>query len=149
MVSSQRQSPSESGGAHLILYDGVCGLCNRLVGFVLRHDHRCVFDFAAHQSAVGRSMVERSGGDSGQLTSFYVIADYRSPNPSVFTRSDASLFVAGELGWPWKMARLLRFVPRAIRDRGYDLVARTRYRVFGQSDRCQTPPPEWRSRFIG
>ena len=56
--------------------------------------------------------------------------------------------VAGELGWPWKAARVMRLVPKAIRDVAYDVVARTRYRVFGRYDRCLIPRPEFRSRFI-
>src|SRR5262245_31737623 len=88
--------------AHLILYDGVCGLCNRLLQFLLLHDHRSVFRFAALQSAVGQAFVKQSGGNPGELTSFYVFADYEAPTSRALTRSDAALFVAGQLGWPWK-----------------------------------------------
>jgi predicted DCC family thiol-disulfide oxidoreductase YuxK len=130
------------------LYDGVCGLCSRLLQFLLRHDHRCVFDFASLQSATGRAIVERCGGDARDLTSFYVLADYRTSNSRFFTRSDAALFVAGELGWPWRMARLMWIVPKRVRDRGYDLIARTRYRIFGRYEHCLIPSPEFRSRFI-
>lgn len=135
-------------GAHLILYDGVCGLCSRLLQFLLRHDRRRVFSFASLQSAVGRSIVERSGGNPAELTSFYVVADYRTAASRVFTRSDAVLFVAGALGWPWKAAQVMRFVPSAIRDRAYDVVVRNRYRVFGRFDQCLVPSPEFRRRFI-
>jgi predicted DCC family thiol-disulfide oxidoreductase YuxK len=135
-------------GAHLLLYDGVCGLCTRIVQFLLRYDHRRAFSFASLQSAVGRSFVARSGGSPGELTSVYVVADYRTTAPRSFTRSDAALFVAGELGWPWKAAGLMRVVPKAIRDRAYDVVARSRYRVFGRRDQCLIPGPEVRSRFI-
>ena len=135
-------------GAHLILYDGVCGLCSRLLQFLLRHDRRRVFSFASLQSAVGRSIVERSGGNPAELTSFYVVADYRTAASRVFTRSDAVLFVAGALGRPWKAAQVMRFVPSAIRDRAYDVVVRNRYRVFGRFDQCLVPSPEFRRRFI-
>ena len=144
MVHSEAQQPV---GVHLVLYDGVCGLCSRLLQFLLRHDRRQVFSFAPLQSAVGRSFVERSG-DPAELTSFYVVADYQTPASRVFTRSDAALFVAGALGWPWRVAQLTRFVPHAIRDRAYDLVARSRYRVFGRYERCLVPRPEFRNRFI-
>src|SRR5262245_42409443 len=100
MAHAGTQSPPRPEGGHLVLYDGVCGLCNRLLQFVLRHDQRRVFSFASLQSSVGKSLVERSGGRSGELTSFYVFADYQTPLSRVFTRSDAALFVAGELGWP-------------------------------------------------
>ena len=88
---------------------GICGLCSRLLQFLLRHDRRHVFSFASLQSPVGQSMVERNGGNPGELTSFYVIADYQTASSRVFTRSDAALFVAGALGWPWKAARFRHF----------------------------------------
>ena len=138
----------QSVGPHVVLYDGVCGLCSRLLQFLLRNDRRQVFSFASLQSAVGRSIVERSGGNPAQLTSFYVVADYQTAASRVFTRSDAALFVADALGWPWKAAQLIRLVPRAVRDRAYDVVARSRYRVFGRYDRCLVPSPEFRGRFI-
>jgi predicted DCC family thiol-disulfide oxidoreductase YuxK len=107
-----------------------------------------VFRFASLQSAVGRSIVERTGGNPSELTSFHVVADYQTAASRVFTRSDAVLFVAGALGWPWRAARLTRFVPHAIRDHAYDLVARSRYRVFGRYEHCLLPRPEFRNRFI-
>ena len=148
MVDSKAQRARANAGAHLVLYDGVCGLCSRLLQFLLRHDRRRVFSFASLQSAVGQSIVERSGGNPAELTSFYVIADYQTAASRVFTRSDAALFVAGALGWPWRAAELIRFVPHAIRDRAYDVVARSRYRVFGRYDRCLVPSAEFRPRFI-
>ena len=148
MDHSGAQPPSAPEGEHLILYDGVCGLCNRLLRFLLRHDHRHVFRFASLQSSVGQAIVQRNGGDPGQLTSLYLVADYQKAAERAFTRSEAALFVAEHLGWPWKAARWLRFVPKGIRDRAYDLVARTRYRLFGRYDRCLMPDPEFRSRFI-
>jgi predicted DCC family thiol-disulfide oxidoreductase YuxK len=148
MTDSAAQPRSAATGAHLVLYDGVCGLCNRLLQFLLRHDRRGVFSFAALQSNVGRSMVARSGGDPGALTSFYVVADYQTGASRVFTRSDAALFIAGQLGWPWKAARWLRVVPKTLRDLAYDLVARSRYRVFGRYETCLLPSPEHRRRFV-
>src|SRR4029453_15341381 len=123
-------------------------LCSRLLQFLLRNDRRQVFSSASLQSAVGQSIVERSGGNPPELTSFYVVADYQKPASRVFTRSDAALFVAGALGWPWRAAELIRIVPQRIRDRAYDVVARSRYRVFGRYDRCLVPCPEFRCLFI-
>ena len=133
---------------HLVLYDGVCGLCNRVLQFLLRHDRRGVFSFAALQSGIGQAMVRRFGGTPDDLTSFYVVANYRAPDARAFTRSDGVLFVAGQLGWPWRAARLIVVVPKTIRDWVYDVVARTRYRVFGRYDQCLLPRPEFRSRFV-
>ena len=148
MPGSPSQEPLLTEGAHLVLYDGVCGLCNSVLHFLLEHDRRGVFSFASLQSVVGAGMVERFGGNPNELTSFCVVADYRTNRARMFTRSRAALFVAGELGWPWKAASMFRVVPAAILDRAYDVVARNRYRVFGRYDQCQIPRPEVRSRFI-
>lgn len=148
MVGSPIQVPSGVEGTHLVLYDGVCGLCNHLLQFLLEHDHRAVFMFASLQSATGKATVERFGGDPNELTSFYVLANYRADDARMFSRSSAALFVAGELGWPWKVAVLMRVLPTAILDRIYDVVARIRYRLFGRFEHCLTPRPEFRRRFI-
>jgi predicted DCC family thiol-disulfide oxidoreductase YuxK len=148
MAGSPAQAPSVTEGAHLVLYDGVCGLCSRLLQFLLTHDHRVVFTFASLQSATGRAMVERCGGNPDELTSFYVVANYRTGHARMFSRSSAALFVVGELGWPWKGAILIRVLPTAILDRVYDVVARSRYRVFGRYEQCLTPRPEFRGRFV-
>ena len=133
---------------HLVLYDGVCGLCNRLVQFLLEHDRRSAFTFASLQSAAGTSMVERFGGNPNELTSFCVVADYRTNGARMFSRSRAALFVAGELGWPWKLLRVARVLPRPFLDRLYDLVARHRYRIFGRYEQCLIPSEEMRHRFV-
>ena len=131
-----------------MLYDGVCGLCNGLLQFLLTHDRRGVFAFASLQSAIGMAVVERLGGDPTELTSFYVLANYRTRHSRIFARSKAALFVAGQLGWPWKAAVLARVLPNAILDHVYNVVARNRYRMFGRFEQCLTPRPEFRSRFV-
>jgi len=146
MVEPSAQQPSSS--AHLVLFDGVCGLCNRLLRFLLRHDRRRVFKFASLQSAIGQSIVERSGRNPRDLTSFYAVVDYEQPTARLLTKSDAALFVASELGWPWKATCVFRGIPHRVRDRAYDLLARHRYELFGKYDQCLIPGPEVRSRFI-
>ena len=148
MVDSTTQASSAGQGVHLVLYDGVCGLCNRLLQFLLAVDHRAVFDFASLQSATGRAIVERAGGRSDELNSFYVSANYRTPGARVITKGEAALFVAGELGWPWKLACLLGALPSSWLNRAYDLVARNRYRIFGRHEQCLAPGPETRNRFV-
>src|SRR5215208_4966397 len=106
MVDSATQPASVAKGAHLVLYDGVCGLCSSLLQFLLTHDRRGVFAFASLQSASGRAVVEGLGGDPAELTSFYVSANYRTCNSRIFARSKAALFVASQLGWPWKAAMM-------------------------------------------
>ena len=148
MVHLPKQDGRDGEGIHLVLYDGVCGLCSRLLRFAIRHDSRSVFRFASLQSAVGKAMVARSGGTPEDLTSFYVFANFRTPNGCVLTRSSAALFVADELGWPWKALRAAGLLPAVLLDRTYDVIARFRYRLFGRHEQCEIPPPEFRSRFI-
>ncbi len=93
-------------------------------------------------------MVARWGGDPEDLSSFYVVADFRTPDARVVTKSDAVLFVAGSLGWPWKLARVAGALPKALRDRLYDVIARSRYRFFGRYEQCLIPSEESRSRFV-
>ena len=95
-----------------------------------------------------RAMVARWGGNPDELTSFYVVADFRTPEARVFTRTDAALFVAAQLGWPWKVMGVAGVLPTALLDRLYDVVAPTRYRVFGRHELCMMPPAEFRGRFV-
>jgi len=149
MPDSPAQAPvAAAAGPHLVLYDGVCGLCNRLLQFLLLHDRREVFTFASLQSATGQAMVARAGGDPRDLSSFYVVANYRTPDAHVFTRSGAALFVADQLGWPWTVLRLFAVLPKVLLDRVYDFVATNRYRIFGRYDQCLVPRAEDRRRFI-
>jgi predicted DCC family thiol-disulfide oxidoreductase YuxK len=136
MNDSTTQASPLGQGIHLALYDGACGLCNHIVQFVLAADHRAVFDFASLQSVAGRAIVERAGKNPDELNSFYVVANYRTPESQVITKGRAVLFVAGELGWPWKLATLMRALPTGVLDAAYDLVARNRYRIFGRRDQC-------------
>ena len=148
MTDSSAQGPRRTEAAHLVLYDGVCGLCSTLLQFLLTHDRRGVFAFASLQSRTGRAVVERLGGDPADLTSFYVLANYRTGRSRIFARSQAALFVAGHLGWPWKAAVIARVLPGAVLDRAYDVIARNRYRVFGRFEQCRAPRPEFRDRFV-
>jgi predicted DCC family thiol-disulfide oxidoreductase YuxK len=148
MSDAPRQDPSGAQGVHLVLYDGVCGLCSRLLQFLLRHDHRCAFSFASLQSKTGKAIITRWGGNPDELTTFYVLADFQTPDARIFGKSAAALFVAGELGWPWKVLRLAGVLPSWLLDRVYDVIARSRYRVFGRYEQCLMPRPEFRSRFI-
>ena len=148
LVNAPPQAPFPDEAAHLVLYDGVCGLCSGLLQFVLAHDRRGVFAFASLQGATGRAAIERLGGDPTELTSFYVWANYRKPGGRIYARSQAALFVAGQLEWPWKAAVMARVLPGAVLDRAYDVVARHRYRVFGRVEQCLIPRPEFRGRFV-
>src|SRR5262245_33122260 len=142
------QAPLGAAGVHLVLYDGVCALCNRLVQFLLKHDGKAIFNFASLQINTAKALVNRFGNSADGLTTFYVVANYRAEHAVMLNKSAAVVFVARALGWPWRIAVLARVVPKAILDRFYDLVARTRYRAFGRLETCALPRPELRRRFI-
>jgi predicted DCC family thiol-disulfide oxidoreductase YuxK len=148
MSYHEPQPRSETEGRHLLLFDGVCGLCSRLVQFVLVRDRQRTFHFASLQSPIGRAMVERSGGDPEDLATFYAFANYRAPGSTRLTKARAGLFVLRTLGWPWKVAGIVGLLPTGFLDRLYDLVARNRYRVFGRRELCLVPRPEDRNRFV-
>jgi len=148
MVQERTQGLSGAPGKHLVLYDGVCGMCHRFLQFILPRDRRGVFRFAALQSPTGKAIVERCGDDPGALATFYVVENYQTPAARVLTRSRAGLFVLTALGWPWRAATIIGALPTSWLDAAYDVVARYRYRVFGRHDRCLLPRPEYRDRFI-
>ena len=135
-------------GRHLLLYDGVCGLCDRFVRFVLARDRRGRFRFAAMQSPVGRRLLLAHGGDPERLETVYVVVDYASETPRILNRSAAALFVFDQLGLPWRLVTVLRRAPAAWLDWLYDRVAAHRYRVFGRHAACPVPSPEHRDRFL-
>ena len=135
-------------GEHLILYDGVCGLCNRLNQFVLLRDTRAVFDFASLQSPTARSILPRLGGNAESLDTVYVVLNYRSGSPVLLSKSGAASFVLKTLGIRGPLSWTFRVLPDGLLNLGYDLIARNRYRVFGQSETCMMPSAEFRQRFI-
>lgn len=144
---NEAEPPRRDRGRHLMLYDGVCGLCNRVNRFVLRRDRQRLFDFAPLQSPTGRRLLARIGRDPEALDTFYVIADYQSGG-TVLSRAGAALFVLDALGAPWRALSAFRILPLPLLNLLYNLVARYRYQVFGRFDVCPLPSPEERERFI-
>jgi predicted DCC family thiol-disulfide oxidoreductase YuxK len=133
----------------IVFYDGVCGLCNRLNQFLLRRDSAARIRFAALQSPIAWRLLAAHGLDPSDLDTVYVMADWTAGSERVLARSTAVLHALAQLGGPWlALARVGGLVPRPLADLVYRAVARSRYRIFGQYDQCQIPPPEWRERFI-
>jgi predicted DCC family thiol-disulfide oxidoreductase YuxK len=129
--------------APVVLFDGVCNLCHGAVGFTIRRDTRRVFRFAPFQSPAARRLLGPSGPDAARPDTVVVIDGDRR-----LTRSDAALFIAKRLGPPWSFLSLFTIVPRPLRDRLYDLIARNRYAWFGRKSECPVPAPEVRDRFL-
>jgi predicted DCC family thiol-disulfide oxidoreductase YuxK len=133
----------------IVLYDGVCGLCNRFVQFILRRAREEVFRFAWLQGARAGRILQRHGISSGELDTVYVVMNCDLPEERLLARSDAVMFVLKELGGRWRLAEFfLRLLPRFLRDAAYNAVARQRYRLFGRSEICRVPSDQDRSRFL-
>jgi predicted DCC family thiol-disulfide oxidoreductase YuxK len=144
-MAEQSRQP---GGSHLILYDGVCGLCNRMNAFVLKHDKRGVFRFASIQSSKGQLLLRQFGRNPDDLDTFFVLTNYRSEAPALMQKARAGMFVLKALGAPWRWAAVIGFLPVRLLDFGYDCIASNRYRIFGKLDQCALPAAEHRERFV-
>lgn len=137
------------GANPIMFYDGVCGLCNRLVQFLLKHDKNGRLRFASLQSDFAAKVLGRHGIDPKDLDTVNVVVNYDEPDERVLQRSDAVLRAGRELGGFWgTSSSIARIVPRALRDLTYRIVAQNRYRVFGKYDTCMLPDPNQRSRFL-
>ena len=126
----------------VLIFDGVCNICGFGVEIVLKNDRDGVFDFAFAQGAHGGAL-KRAHGMTEALDTVTVVDGER-----VYIKSDAALYVAGRLPFPWPLLRCLAIVPRAWRDRLYNVVARNRYKWFGQKSACYVPPQDALARFL-
>lgn len=127
----------------VILFDGVCNLCEGFVQWVIRRDPDAIFRFAPLQSAVGETLLDTCERDGDPLESVVLVEDGRC-----YRKTDAVIRVLVRLGWPYRAIGPTRIVPRAVRDRVYDAIAARRYGWFGQKDECMMPTPDIRSRFL-
>lgn len=132
-----------SGKKPVLLFDGVCNLCNRWVNFVIDRDPQAQILFAPLQSGSGRQLLEKQGLDPEAMDTVVLI-----DRDGVHQRSDAVLRIAGYLRGPVRLVRVGAVLPRSWRDALYDLVARKRYRWFGRRDACRIPEPGIRERFL-
>lgn len=131
-----------------MLYDGVCGLCDRFIQFLIRIDRRDRLRFAALQGPLGALILKQNGLVPGVLSTVIVVANYGSDASRVLDRSEAALFAIYSTGGVYRGARVLRIVPRFLRDWVYTLIARSRYRLFGQLEACPVPKAENRRKFL-
>lgn len=127
----------------VLLFDGVCNLCNASVQWVLLRDKKGVFRFAALQSEIGQHLLKARDMSGETLDSVVVVS-----GEQVLTHSDAPLEVVRLLGGGWSLLYVFRWLPRWIRDSIYRYIARNRYRWFGKKESCMLPRPEWKERFL-
>ena len=126
----------------VILFDGVCNLCNHSVQFILKRDPQGYFKFASLQGETGQKLLKKYG-IRAEIDSFVLIENDKS-----YIKSSAALRVSQKLLQPWKSLVILRFIPPFIRDFLYDIVAKNRYKWFGKIESCVLPLPEWEKRFL-
>ena len=127
----------------VILFDGVCNLCNASVNFVLDRDKKHYFKFGALQSEEGAALLEKAGFSTDYLESIVLVE-----SGNVFSNSDAALKIARKLNAGWPLFYVFYLVPRILRDPVYKWVARNRYSWFGKQESCRIPTPEIQARFI-
>lgn len=130
--------------SHVVLFDGLCGVCDSMVRFILKRDKKDKFRFAALQSHAGRAIVVNHGGDPDKVTTLYVIRE----DGRMLVRGRAALFVARELGGIWRLSAVFSIIPTRMLDWAYDVFAKNRYRWFGELDSCVVPSPETRQKFL-
>jgi predicted DCC family thiol-disulfide oxidoreductase YuxK len=132
----------------LVLYDGVCALCNGLVTFVIARDRRDRFRFAPLQGELARQIVARHGGDPDELDTMYLVLNHGQPDEKVLRRGRAALRTIRSVGGAWTLMGVFALLPSFVLDFFYGLVARRRYKMFGRLEACPVPPPEQRHKFL-
>jgi predicted DCC family thiol-disulfide oxidoreductase YuxK len=135
--------PSFPDDKALIVFDGVCVLCSGFARFVLKRDKAFAFRLVTAQSPLGQALFGHYGLATDDFETNLVIADGRA-----YAKLDTVAIAGTLLGWPWRVLVFLRLLPRPLADWLYDRIAQNRYRLFGRTEACMMPPPEWRDRFI-
>ncbi len=128
---------------NILLFDGVCNLCNSMVQFTIKRDPKGKFKFASLQSEGGQALLNKFGLPTNDFDSFVFIN-----GDKYFLKSSAGLQVLKELGGLWKLFYVLIILPRPLRDFVYNIIAKTRYKIFGKRDTCMVPTQELKQRFL-
>ncbi|MCG9972331.1 thiol-disulfide oxidoreductase DCC family protein [Christiangramia crocea] len=128
----------------IVLFDGVCNLCNGAVQFIIKHDKKDVFRFASLQSESGRKLVEERGLDPDEIDSIMLI----EPGVAYYRKSTAALEISRDLSGGYSLLKNFLGLPEGFRDLIYDLIAKNRYKWFGKKDECMIPTPELKSKFL-
>jgi predicted DCC family thiol-disulfide oxidoreductase YuxK len=128
---------------NVVVFDGICNLCNWGVKFIIRRDHKNKFMFASIQSRVGMQLLLNHGIQTEHIETFLLIKDGKP-----YTRSDAVFEILSEFRPGWRILLIFRLVPRVIRDFVYGIIAKNRYRLFGKKEQCMIPSPDIKAKFL-
>lgn len=131
-------------GKKIILFDGVCNLCNASINFVIKRDKKDLFRYASLQSEVGQKLISERNIDIKNIDSILLI----DPSVAYYHKSTAALHIAKQLSGFYPFLSVLIILPRFFRDWIYDIVARNRYKWFGKKESCMIPTPELKALFI-
>lgn len=128
---------------YIVLFDGVCNLCNASVNFIIDHDPEAKIKFAALQSEAGQELLLKHNLETQDLDSMVFISQTKA-----YIKSDAVLRLASQMGLPWSLGSIFLYLPRFLRNPIYEIIAHNRYRWFGKKDQCRVPTPQLRKRFL-
>jgi predicted DCC family thiol-disulfide oxidoreductase YuxK len=143
MITLMDGAPVTDLPPRLVLYDGVCGICNKSVQWLLRHDRDGLLRYAALQGETAERVRARHPEVPATIDTVVFVEEGR-----VHLRTRAFAHIGKHLGWPWRAISWMRFVPAFLADLGYNFIAAIRYRVWGKYDSCPIPKPEHRARFL-
>ncbi len=128
----------------IILFDGVCNLCNGFVKFVIKNDKKDVFRYASLQSEIGQQLISERNIDTSKIDSVVLI----EPRVAYYIKSDAALQIGRQIKGYRTISKVLNLIPSGLRNIVYDIIARYRYTWFGKKDSCMIPTPELKAKFL-
>lgn len=142
-IKTELKNDPLSTDSPILLFDGVCNFCNSSVNFIIDRNSKKNILFASLQSPIGQQLLEKFNLPKETFNSLVLVEGEK-----YYTKSTAALRVAEHLDGGWKSLGVLKFVPKFVRDFGYDVIAKNRYSIFGKSDQCRLPTPEVKERFL-
>jgi len=143
-VSKKATQLNEVGDRYVVIFDGVCNLCNGVVDFIIKRDPKGQFCFTPMQSDLAKELATQYYDDKNTIDTLLLIK-----NGDVYVRTNAALEIAKDLSGYWALLRMLRLLPRPVRDFLYRIVARNRYSLFGKRKNCRVPTKDLLNRFVG
>lgn len=128
----------------IILFDGVCNLCDNTVQFIIKHDRKDVFRFVAIQSDLGQEIIQHIGIDTSKIDSIILY----EPGKAYYYKAEAALNIATNLSGIYTIMGIFKILPKALNNMVYDFIARNRYKWYGKKDACMIPTPELKAKFL-
>ncbi len=128
----------------IILFDGVCNLCNGAVLFIIKRDRDDVFRFVSLQSELGKEIIRYIGVDVSKTDSIV----WYKPGEAYYYKSDAALIIINHFGGIWGLLNVFKIIPASLRNLFYDFIAKNRYNWFGKKESCMIPTPELQQKFL-